>query len=117
MKYNPNKLKNYTGHNIVLRTLDGDIVIPPEKVKFTVSEASGEPFAVEGIPVWVFPKKKPIKFNNLPPKKEGVFIIVSSRAASYMPREDMLVPSTGPKDGCIKDGNRIIAVTRLEKVM
>ena len=54
---------------------------------------------------------------DLPDAEDGKVFIVSgfvaaAMRAAGMDRPDVIVPGTGPKDGCIRENGRIVAVTR-----
>ena len=56
--------------------------------------------------------------TGLPPEKAGVWYIVSGMVGAALrgQRHDLLVPGTGPSDSPIREGGRIVAVTRLKRV-
>jgi hypothetical protein len=94
-------LVNLTPHDIIIRTGDGDVTIPP-----TGTPARVEPGAVTatetiaGVPVITWGEGEVV---NLPPAVPGTFLIVSAVVgARVRHRADVLCPGTGPNDGAIR---------------
>lgn len=72
-------------------------------------------FQFRQVPIFSAPNFTCIE--NLPVPEEGKIFIVSgfvaaAMRAAGMDRPDVVVPGTGPKDNCIRENGRIVAVTR-----
>lgn len=110
------KLINLTPHEINIRLSDGTITIP-SKGNARVANLPGKQIGLatpDAIPV--FEKDSPGEVEGLPSPQTGVMYIVSIVVASALPeRKDLLVPGTGPKDGCIRENGKIVAVTKLKR--
>lgn len=111
-------LINCTPHDLVLRDADGtDHTIAASGI---VPRVSSTPGALRDIGI-IVPVADADTFGDvtgLPAPVDGTFLIVSGMVGAALAgtRPDVLVPGTGPADGCIRDGGRIIAVTRLKRV-
>jgi hypothetical protein len=139
-------LVNLTPHPLVLRNeLGEDTTIPASGEVARVASTPGLPETIEGIPVPVMGKDVFGQVVGLPPPwyrctKCGAddpgmsdcdaggnhevvvafYFVVSAlvgAAIAGFPREDILVPGTGPADEAVRDGEgKIIAVTRLKRI-
>ena len=118
-------LRNFTPHEINIR-VNGLISIPSEGVA-RVDAKPGEVQVLDGENTgWEEGELCPIhgadvmgEVYGLPEPREGVHIVVSIFVAQAMKglRNDLVVPGTGPKDGCVRDKEgRIEAVTRLKRI-
>ena len=113
------KIVNLCPHSIVLRTPEGeDVTISPSG---TVARVSATPGALEeagDLPVPVAGVTVFGEVTDLPGPVPGTVYIVSGLVGSrVVDRNDVFVPGTGPRDGAIRDdNNRIVAVTRLNRV-
>jgi len=116
-------LVNLTPHPVTLRCVtDGlpiDIVLPPDargpaRISEVPGGLSGAVSTADGdsIPVYSAPRRGAVE--GLPTPEAGVTYIVSGLvAAACGGRADVMSPGTGPGDGPIREGGRIVAVTRL----
>lgn len=110
-------LINCTPHDIVLRDASGiDHTISASGI---VPRVASTPGALRdlGLPVQVADADTFGDVTGLPDAVDGTFLLVSAMVGAALSgsRPDVLVPGTGPADGCIRDGGRIVAVTRLKR--
>jgi hypothetical protein len=108
-------LVNLTPHDIAIRTETGTITIPSSGQarcvpgEMTVENLDGMP-----CPVARYGDLGPVL--GLPGPIDGVAFIVSAVVLAHPSvagRTDVFAPGTGPADGAIRDGGRVVAVTRL----
>lgn len=107
------KLVNLTPHAIRLVGTAGDVVVSPSgkiaRVESTAGVAVGE---ISGVPIYSANEFGEV--IDLPEPTAETIYIVSAMVAGRVPhRGDVVSPGTGPNDGAIREGGRIIAVTRL----
>jgi len=111
------RLINCTPHPLTLRDTDGtDHVLDTSDAVARITSIPGELHDL-GLPVPVAEADTWGDVVDLPAPKEGTFYIVSALVGSALrgTRDDLLVPGTGPHDNCVRDGGRILAVTRLKR--
>jgi hypothetical protein len=97
--------KNYTPHKVTV----GDWTIEPQAEPIRLEQKDGPVFHKAGIPC----KVRDYNDGNLPPKADGVGLIVSYMVASAFPlRNDLFYPGDLVRD---KDGN-IVGCTSLCQV-
>jgi hypothetical protein len=111
------KLVNLTPHDIVLRDPCGvDHTIPPSGSVARVTSQPGIQTDIladyGGVPIYSAPVQGEVE--GLPARNGDAIYIVSQVVAVQVPeRLDVVSPGTGPLDGAIREGGRIVAVTRL----
>jgi len=97
---NEMEIKNMTPNEIVVFLEEGNVKIPSEGV-VRVAETRKLLKEVEGIKIY---SKTFGTSDELPPKKEGQYIIVSVPVAQAHPeRKDLIIP-----DDLVRDGGKIV---------
>jgi len=112
------QLVNLTPHPLVLKDAEGrDTVVAPNGTIARVAMIPGVLETVEGCPVPVMGKDTLGGIEGLPAPEAGTMYIVSGFVGSAVSgRDDVLVPGTGPKDGCVRnERGHIVAVTCLKR--
>ena len=107
------KLKNLTPHNVVI-VIDEitNIVIPSDGIaRVSETKTITPSIDVDGVIIETFSSAFG-EVENLPPKEEGVMIIVSALVASAAKgRDDLLVPGELVRD----DGGNIVGCKSLRR--
>ena len=104
------ELENRTPHPITIHRQDGSrLVLPAVKppVRLDLEPGPQEDRLVAGLPV-----HSPVILKGvvgLPPRREGVLVLVSQLAALavqalHPERDDVVHPATGPRQGARRDG-------------
>ncbi len=113
------KLINLTPHAIALRRSDDSSTIydgTRDAARINI-EPGPEVGEVDGVPI-IGPARF-LDIDNLPPRREGILLIVSQLtalavAALYPDRDDILYPGTGPAYGAHRDSSGgVLAVRQL----
>lgn len=110
------KLINLTPHDINLYSEKEWIETIPSEGVARISEEPGIPSFIEGIPVPVLGAPHHGGVIGLPPKKEGVLLIVSLFVATHVRRDDLVVPGTGPEDNPVRKDGKVVGVRCLKHV-
>lgn len=103
-------LINATPHDVHIKTIDGKLItLPASETPARVHIERKEAGVHDGVRVVV---PVVVGINNLPPKREGVLIIVSKLVADALPeRDDLVVP-----DLIERNGDVVVAAHALAKV-
>ena len=108
---------NLTPHDITIDANGDRITIEASGAiaRLITPSPEGKPVRVSG---FTLPTRQHVgegALDGLPDPVEGTFFVVSALcldAARRQGRTDVLAPGTGPKDGAIREGGRIVAITR-----
>ena len=106
-------LKNFTPHNVVIVINESTkIVIPSDGItRVTETKTPSTSIDVDGVTIETFVSAFG-EVENLPPKEEGVMVIVSALVASAAKgRDDLLVPGELVRD----DGGNIVGCKSLRR--
>ena len=105
-------LKNFTPHNVVIISESTKIVIPSDGItRVTETKTITPSIDVDGVTIETFVSAFG-EVENLPPKEEGVMVIVSALVASAAKgRDDLLVPGELVRD----DGGNIVGCKSLRR--
>ena len=105
-------LKNFTPHNVVIVVDSTKLVIPSDGIaRVTETKTATPSIDVDGVTIETF-RSEFGEVENLPPKEEGVMIIVSALVASAAKgRDDLLVPGELVRD----DGGNIVGCKSLRR--
>ena len=89
------RIINFTPHDIEVIKNDGNVIIFPSEGVIRLHEEREKTGDVNGIPVF----RKKFGGSNLPPKRDGIYYIVSLPVAQAFPeRHDFLVPDQLVRD-------------------
>ena len=117
---------NLTPHDITVRGPEGETIVLEASgtvARILHTEHPGaEPVSLGGFRV---PARRHVPLAegvlvHLPEPVEGITYVVSALcldAAQRAGRTDVVAPGTGPNDGAIREGGRIIAITRLVRAV
>jgi len=108
---------NCTPHPLTLRDSDGvDHVLPTSGDVARVTSTAGDLRDI-GLPLPVADADTFGDVIDLPAPTPDTFYVVSALVGAALrgTRNDIVVPGTGPNDDCIRDGGRIIAITRFKR--
>jgi len=109
-----NLLMNLTPHAIHVQTPDGAAMsVPPSGHVARVSSIAGRLLTGYDLPCPVYASPTFGAVVGLPdPDGETVYIVSGMVLGLCVGRSDVVGPGTGPADGAIRDGGKIVAVTR-----
>lgn len=111
------KLVNLTPHAITIRLPTGQDVSIPSSGVARVSSTPG-PLTSLMLDIGEVPVALPTTFGEvegLPAPEADTLFVVSALVGAALKgsRPDVVMPGTGPQDGCIREDGKVVAVTRL----